>query len=446
MSGFRGWYLRNILLPAGGRVLGGNLVGRLEMLDKAQWWSPERIIDWRNEALRKTLSVAFSEVPFYREGMLARGLKPVDFTTDRDLMKLPVVSKVHLRAGYPGEVTRETGFRTYENNTSGSTGKNFTSQIDTETAAWYRSSFLLALQWAGWSLGEKHLQTGMNLRRNLERRLKDFFFGCFYFSAYDLKDDNLDGALRTLENRKVRHLWGYPGSLAALARRAEAVGWNESLTSIVTWGDMLDAHSRQLIERVFRCRVSDTYGCAEGFQISAQCGSGMNYHVHSLDVIVEYLDDQGESVGPGEEGEIVITRLHAGPMPFIRYATGDRGVRNVDQAPCECGRGFEKMSGVQGRTADLIETPTGNRLIVHFFTGILEHFPEIDQYQVVQDAVDHLTIKVVPAAGFSPSSVERIVRALREKGIDEGMEIEVETVKSIPLEKTGKRKFVIKNY
>ncbi len=42
------------------------------------------------------------------------------------------------------------------------------------------------------------------------------------------------------------------------------------------------------------------------------------------------------------------------------------------------------MQSIQGRSADIVTTPSGNRLIVHFFTGVLEHFSEVDSFQVVQ--------------------------------------------------------------
>ena len=64
---------------------------------------------------------------------------------------------------------------------------------------------------------------------------------------------------------------------------------------------MLHPHYRREIERVFRTRVFDTYGCGEGFQIAAQCGTANTYHVHSLDVIVEYVDDEGRPVAAGNQ-------------------------------------------------------------------------------------------------------------------------------------------------
>jgi phenylacetate-coenzyme A ligase PaaK-like adenylate-forming protein len=208
----------------------------------------------------------------------------------------------------------------------------------------------------------------------------------------------------------------------------------------VTWGDNLYHHYRKTIEDAFKTRVFDTYGCAEGMHVSAQCGAGGNYHVHTLDVIVEYLDDHGEPVSPSQPGNLILTRLYPGPMPLIRYKVGDVGIAGESHV-CRCGRGYDVMQSIQGRDTDVVLTPSGNRLIVHFFTGILEYFEEIDSFQVVQEDPSSIILRVVPAGEFSNETRQRVIDALRRKGAD--LHIELELVKEIPLPPSGKRRFVI---
>ena len=358
------------------------------------------------------------------------------------LKKIPVSNKDSLRSNYPERVSRSTGQKTYEASTSGSTGKNFYVHEDAETAGRYRACFLLALEWAGWRFGEPQVQTGMTLQRSLDRKFKDFLLQCHYISAYDLTDPSLDGTLDLMQKYRINHLWGYPGSLYFLAKRALQKGWNRPLRSIATWGDNLFPRYRRTIEAAFQTNVCDTYGCAEGVQISAQCEYG-HYHVHDLDTIIEFLDDECCPVLPDQVGNIVITRLHPGPMPLIRYRIGDLGVAG-DYQICECGRGFSLMELIQGRDTDVIITPGGNRLIVHFFTGVLEYFPEIDTFQVVQERLDSLTLRIVPANGFSQITAERVIARLKEKGADD-LEIKIEKVAEIPLSAGGKRRIVISN-
>ncbi len=432
--------LRDYLLPVGDFFFDQRMIQRLKYLEKKQFLTSKQIVSEQSRALQKLITVAYNEVPLYRNLMEERSIQPRDIDSAADLPKLPIVTKSILRSGYPSGTTRKTGQKTFESKTSGSTGENFVVLEDAYTTGWYRASFMLALEWSGWQIGEPHLQTGMTLTRSWDRRLKDRLLRCHYFSAYNLDDKHLDEILEEINRFKLKHIWGYPGSLFYLARRAQEVGWNQPLKSAVTWGDTLFPHYRNLIASVFKTKVYDTYGCAEGIQIAAQCEFG-NYHLHALDAVVEFLDDQGQPVEAGELGNIVVTRLHPGPMPLIRYAIGDLGVPS-DEKSCPCGRGFPLMQSIQGRSADIVTTPSGNRLIVHFFTGVLEHFSEVDSFQVVQSRADQITVKVIPHSDPTPSLAARIVDALKEKGASD-LEILIDYVDEIPLPPTGKHRFVI---
>lgn len=431
---------RQIILPIGDFLFGQQMISRLKFLEKAQWWSREHVLERQEEDLQRLIKVAYDDVPFYRTLMDEKGIKPQEIRIRKDLSKLPVVSKDMLRSAYPDLCTRPTGQRTYQASTSGSTGKNFFVIEDAQTAGWYRSTFLLELEWAGWQVGVPHLQTGMTLDRSLDRKLKDWLFACHYESAYQLDDAHLDHMLQVLERHKLMFLWGYPGSLFYLARHAAKRGWNTPLNAVVSWGDTLYPHYRNMIETAFQTKVFDTYGCAEGFHIAGQCAYG-SYHMHALDTIVEIVDDAGIRVAPGVPGNVVVTRLHPGPMPFIRYAVGDIAVIS-NEASCPCGRGFPILSSIQGRNADVITTPSGNRLIVHFFTGILEHFQQIDSFQVVQTSPNLITLRIVPEGQLPVETKNMIITALKEKGMQD-MDINLEEVEEIALPPSGKHRFVI---
>jgi phenylacetate-CoA ligase len=441
MRNIWGCLLEYCILPLGDSLTGHPMVKRLHALQKAQWWDRERLYSHRDQLLRSVIETSYNEVPFYRQLFDNAGVSPKDILTARDLSKIPVVTKDMLRPAYPDLTTRNTGHKRYEQRTSGSTGKNFCVSMDSDTAGWYRAAFLLSLNWAGWNIGERHFQTGMTLQRGWKKRLKDSLLGCYYASAYELNDQRLDFYLDILDRKKIRHLWGYPGSILYLANRAAERGWNRPMTSIVTWGDTLTPIDRNTIESVFQKRIHDTYGCAEGMQIAAQCGSDSRYHIHALDVIVEILDDDNQPVPDGETGNIVVTRLHPGPMPLIHYKIGDLGKLGMGQ-PCACGRSYDMLDSIQGRTADAIITPSGNRLIVHFFTGILEHFNEIDSFQVVQEIAGSMTVKLLPSSTLGDQAISKIISVLKSKGAGD-MNIEVEVVDEIPLNTTGKRHFII---
>lgn len=79
-------------------------------------------------------------------------------------------------------------------------------------------------------------------------------------------------------------------------------------------------------------------------------------HVIDPNVIVEYVRVRdGHPVGPGEDGEVVVTHLDNWAMPFIRYRTGD--VAQFDNTSCGWGRHLSIMKKIQGRTTDFVVTP-----------------------------------------------------------------------------------------
>jgi phenylacetate-CoA ligase len=434
------WGLKNLIIPGGDFIVRHGMMRHLKFLKDAQWWSRDEVLGFQSKALQNLVEIAYRDVPLYRALMEQRNLRPEDIQNLQDIAKLPILTKEAIRKNYPTKMIRSTGSRRYQVSSSGSTGTNLCAQQDIETAGRLRACHLLALDWAGWSMGEPHLQFGMTVRRGSLKSAKDFVFRCHYVSSYELTNAELDRTIGRLEEKKIEHIHGYPGSLYHLARRTLEVKKHFRMKSVVSWGDNLYRHYRETIERAFQRKVFDTYGCAEGISVGGQCGVQNRYHTFSTEVIVEFVNDDGIPVGPHEMGNLILTRLHPGPMPFIRYQVGDVGIRGDDEM-CSCGRGFVTMESIQGRDTDIIITPRGNRLIVHFFTGLLEHFPQISQFQIRQKKHDLMTIYIVPRHDFSDEVGKKVIRTLQEKGADISMTIEL--VNEIPLLPSGKRRFVI---
>lgn len=430
--------LEKIILPLGDRFYGQPMMNRLNFLEQAQYFNEQKLQELQKAALMTTLREA-ATVPMYKELYRDAGASLTDITNVSDLHKLPIVSKEMLRNNFPERSTRKTGQKVYQISTSGSTGKNLFLVEDNFTAGWYRAAFLLGQTWSGWQFGEPHLQTGMTLNRGFQKRLKDHMLNCHYFSAFDLSDEKLDAMLSVIERKRINYIWGYPGSLDVLAQRAFELGWNRPLIAASTWGDTLSTRQRDRISNVFSAQVFDSYGVAEGVQIAAQCEEG-NYHIMMLDTVLEILDENDKPVKESEIGRVVLTRLHAGASPLIRYEVGDLAM-SAGNKICPCGRTFPLLGGVYGRESDLIYSPEGNRLIVHFFTGILEHFKSIESFQIHQSELESITLLLVPS-GQEEINQNQIKKALDEKGTG-GLSINIEIVDEIPLNKTGKRKFVI---
>ena len=157
-------------------------------------------------------------------------------------------------------------------------------------------------------------------------------------------------------------------------------------------------------------------------------------------MFVEILDGEGQDCLPGKLGRLVVTRLEPGPMPLIRYDSGD--VASWVGGECACGRELRRISRVQGRSTDIVTTPAGDRLIVHFFTQLFELIPEIRQFQVRQEVPTRIRILYVPGRGFGSGLLDRVRREIHTQCAFP-LDIDFEAVDQIPLERSNKRRFVI---
>jgi phenylacetate-CoA ligase len=284
--------------------------------------------------------------------------------------------------------------------------------MDAAAQASARAMQLLWFEWSGYRIGDTILQTGMTLQRGLIKGLKDRFLRTRYIPAFDLRDDDIEAVLQELARNPRDYFFGYASSLHVIARAAiEANISGIRFKHAVSWGDKLFPHYRKSIRQAFGCETIDLYGCTEGAMIAAQCRRG-NYHLGSNQCFVEVVDDNGVPLPKGMMGRVLVTRLDNFAMPLIRYDIGDLAELEPDDRLCDCGRQFPRLRRIIGRDTDIVETPGGNRLIVHFFTAIFEHVPEIRQFKVVQRDLKSMEIQYIPGDGFTADILRQVEHAI----------------------------------
>ena len=430
-----------IFLPISDKLLGLKVYARLEYINAFQWKSRKDIDKYRLAKLLECLTVAAQEVPFYRAYFRENKLSLESFKSVEDLSKLPIITKDHIQRHF--NMLQREGFsgKTFKMKSSGSTGKQTVVLVDNAVNSDVFSTQLLFWSWGGFYMGAPHLQTGMSLKRGLLKAIKDSIFLCSYTSAFALTDADLHKIVQKLQAGRIKYLFGYASSIFVIASYVQRQKSNIALNKIFTWGDCLFPRYRELIEAVFSCKVIDCYGLGEGLQVACQCEYASALHIAEHNLIVEILDGTGKSIHESDKlGRVVVTRFEPGPMPLIRYETGD--LASFVSGTCECGRKLSLLSRVQGRDTDVIQSPKGDRLIVHFFTQIFEMIPEIIQFQIRQEKLDAIKIFYIPDRTFHKGVLDRIASEIHNK-CNFKLAIEFVEVQSIPLEKSNKRRFVI---
>ena len=151
----------------------------------------------------------------------------------------------------------------------------------------------------------------------------------------------------------------------------------------------------------------------------------------------------GEVLAPGLAGKLICTGLLNGDMPLIRYDLGDRGALGLPGPACACGRALPRMQSLEGRSDDVVVTPGGRR-IGRLDPVFKEDLP-IREAQIVQVAIDRVSVRVVPAPGFGEASARLITARLLER-LGPEMAASVEVVPRIPRTSAGKFRAVIRAF
>jgi phenylacetate-CoA ligase len=97
---------------------------------------------------------------------------------------------------------------------------------------------------------------------------------------------------------------------------------------------------------------------------------------------------------------------------------------------------------VVGRVEDVVVGPDGRQMVR--FHGVFISQPHVREGQVIQEALDHIRVKVVPTGDFGTTDVQDIVDRV-QKRLGKGVRVEVAVVSEIPRSRAGKFQAVISN-
>lgn len=430
---FYNFIVERLILAAGDALLNTTFVQELRQWRRLDQLNPYTIAQLQEDKLSKLLQYASSSIPFYQN----LGISP-NKDVRKWLQSFPVIRKNLIRDHLP-ELIKGNPENLVCEKSSGSSGiqgevymtrKEQFAAIAAQTHLW---------EWAGYHMGNPLLQLGMTPHRKGIKGIKDKILQTTYQQAFIIDEAE---AGRTLRHFSLTYgfFGGYASGLYAYACLAERLGIEVRFKGVISWGDKMFDHYRKKIEEVFSAVVFDIYGTTEGFVISGQCSHG-NHHILTPHVYLELLDEKGTEVAPGEIGQVVVTRLDAFAMPLIRYYLGDLAIKASPSERCACGRPYPILKKIIGRNTDIVYTPSGKYLIVHFFTGIFEHIPEIRQFRVVQHVLEGIEIEYIPDKGFHSAIMEYIEQRIINF-IQEPFTISFSEVKHIPSTPSGKPQII----
>lgn len=428
-------FLEWMVLPFGDLLLGTRYIKTLRAWRSIQKMSTEQLETMQKERLQALLAYTNKEVKYYAEKNITLQTNPY-----LSILNFPILYKKDIKTRPLDFVVGDPNKLIIEKS-SGSSGIQGQIYLSKAEASISQAIQTLWWEWAGYKFGNRIMQTGMSPKRGMIKSIKDFILKTEYVVSYNITNDEAAAKLRKIQTKKFNQLGGYASSLYVYASIAEKNQINNlKFNSAISWGDKMFPHYKKLIEKQFGAKVYDTYGCTEGFMIAGMCSQG-SMHIMSPHVYVEILDENGKPVANGEMGAVVVTRLDAFSMPLVRYYLGDLAILAPKEKKCNCGMNFPILEKIIGRDTDIVKTRSNKFMIVHFFTGILEHIPEIKQFRIIQKNLDSIQFEYIKDEGFKEEILVNLTKIIHDH-LEEEFPIEYIEVLTIPNTPSGKPQLI----
>jgi phenylacetate-CoA ligase len=410
---------------------------------KLSWSSREELEAFRDARLRRLLVHAYERVPYYRKLFDRHRLHPRHVRGAVDLDLIPISSKQDLR-GSPERQVVASGLdpaRLLSARTSGSTGEPFTIR---RTWLEDKRQYLLrlrAMTSAGGRLSDCRVAVGLlrpndaNDQKLIGRALRALGLNRS-FRINGLQEP--EAIAKRLRELRPDVITGMPGMLCRVADYlATSRGEPVHPRLLIAGGEMLTPVMQRHLTEVFGAPVRQTYASHEFPLLGWECTQTGEIHTCDDGVILEVLNPDGCPARRGEQGEVVATNLYAYAMPFIRYRLGDIVTRGDER--CACGKPFSTIRAIQGRMIDSFTLPDGR--VLHPYQILSSFIAGADtwirQYQLLQERLDRIVLRVIPMEASVSEHIARVERSVLPL-LGPGVEFRVQLLDHIPLEHTGK--------
>jgi phenylacetate-CoA ligase len=361
-------------------------------INHLQWYKKEKLDQIRSGKLKQLVGWHLHNNPWFADRI--KGITPQDVSVGQ-MHNLPVTSrqdiitageeffakKVPDSHGKPGSVK-----------SSGSTGEPVEVRATNITSMFLHALNAQEHQWHRRDPKDRLIVIKAGIFENKESPHYDTPLirdtgPCYALNIYT----DVTEQAKIIQEFKPDSMVLYPSNLDALMDF-----WVENnsvpiLKHIKSIGETLSTRIREKAWRILKIKIEDCYSSQELGSIANQCEAGM-YHTADPNLIVEVLDENDKPVGVGEQGRVVVTDVHNYASPMIRYDTGDWAVRGGD---CKCGRSWQTLTKVLGRTRNLMKFPDGRRYWPR--VGMYEFDQlsfRIRRYQIIQHTVTDIEYKV----------------------------------------------------
>ena len=320
--------------------------------------SREEILKIQNEKIVKQVKYVYDNVPYYRNLMDQKGVKPEDIQSVDDIRKLPFLTKDDLREAYPyGLLGTDLKNCVRIQSTSGTTGKRVVAFYTQKDIDMWEECCARAIVAAG----------GTN---------EDVVQVCYGYGLFTggpglnggshkvgsltlpMSSGNTDRQIQFMMDLNATILCCTPSYAAFIGESLAEKGYkpeDNKLKAGIFGAEPWTEEMRRSIEKSLGIKAYDIYGLTEtsGPGVSFECEEQTGMHINEDHFYAEIIDPKtGEVLPEGSKGELVFTSLDKEGFPLLRYRTKDICI--LSRKPCSCGRTHVKMTKPMGRSDDMM--------------------------------------------------------------------------------------------
>jgi len=389
----------------------------MEYFNPVEVLERERLEELKLQRLRETVDRLYEKVPFYRKKLDEVGFRPGDIRELSDLQKLPFTTKDDLREHYPFglfAVPMRDIVRIHAS--SGTTGKpTVVGYTANDIRVWADLVARTIVAAGGTPDDIVHVAYGYGLfTGGLGLHYGAEMLGA---TALPMSGGNTKRQIRLMVDFGSTILCCTPSYALNIAEVMREMGVTREMIKLKAgilgaepWTDEM----RVQIEEELGISAHDIYGLSEvvGPGVSIECGEKNGLHVFEDCFIPEIIDpDTGETLPPGQKGELVFTNINKEGLALLRYRTRD--ISALDVSPCPCGRTHVRMKRITGRTDDMLII-RGVNVFPSQVEAVLMQIPGLSpHYQLVVDRVENLDVLEVQVE-VSPQVFSDEIKRLEE--------------------------------
>jgi phenylacetate-CoA ligase len=378
---------------------GSKIPKYLKQIRKYEYLSQEEMAELANRKLERLLFHAYNNVPYYHKILEESNVVVGGQVRLENFSSIPILTKEIIRKEGRNLYSKDyKQRRPYENTSGGSTGEPVRFVQDKEYDEWNIATKLYFNAVLGKEVGEPEIKFWGSdrdiIKGNLtvKDRIINFLYNREFFNSYQLNEQKINELINLNNRFKPKGYWSYMESALELSEflSQHKTDFHPPKIVISTIGPLTE-EVRGKIESGMKCKVYNQYGSREVGAIACQCREQKGLHTFPWWGYVEILDDKDKPV-ENKEGNVIVTTLHNYSMPLIRYKIGDVAIGGGHK--CSCGKETFLLKKILGRTLGYFKKSDGSLVHSHFIVQSLFFRDWIKRFQLIQDRIDHILIKV----------------------------------------------------